>query len=269
MPDITDIMDVAIEDLSPEQLQQLKDATDQFQQICLMSFKKNRSGVPYLKNEMPRVLLSGESDATTLQEKEECMQAFRDAAEDVLSRHHRAFLGVFKQMMVDVFGPGMEQVFNRASPKDTVWKLESLALPNQGLNHHYKSQPVQPPPQSVGSRPVQPPPQGTGGQPVQPPLRAAGGQPIQPPPQGSTGQPIQQSNPYQPTYGELAFGSAGVSLASTYKIAPASNRLQKNLYGGGYHEVVATVPLMLSRTRGMVQLWEHRRMMSWFRRWPI
>jgi hypothetical protein len=39
-------------------------------------------------------------------------------------------------------------------------------------------------------------------------------------------------------YGELAFGSAGAPLASTYKIAPATNRLQKNLYGGGYHEVV-------------------------------
>jgi hypothetical protein len=59
MPNISDILDVAIEDLSPEQLQQLKDAMDQFQQKCLMSFKKNRSGVPYLKNEMPRVLLSG------------------------------------------------------------------------------------------------------------------------------------------------------------------------------------------------------------------
>jgi hypothetical protein len=31
MPEIGDILDVAIEDLSPEQLQQLKDATDQFQ----------------------------------------------------------------------------------------------------------------------------------------------------------------------------------------------------------------------------------------------
>jgi hypothetical protein len=30
MSDIGDIMDVAIEDLSPKQLQQLKDATDQF-----------------------------------------------------------------------------------------------------------------------------------------------------------------------------------------------------------------------------------------------
>jgi hypothetical protein len=66
MPDISDIMDLNIEDLSAEQLQQLKDATDQFQQKCLLSFKKNRSGVPYLKNEMPRVLLPGESDATTL-----------------------------------------------------------------------------------------------------------------------------------------------------------------------------------------------------------
>jgi hypothetical protein len=49
MPDINDVMDVTIDDLSPEQLVQLKDAIDQFQQKCLMSFGKNRSGVPYLK----------------------------------------------------------------------------------------------------------------------------------------------------------------------------------------------------------------------------
>jgi hypothetical protein len=49
---------------------------------------------------------------------------------------------------------------------------------------------------------------------------------------------MQQPNPYQPTYGELAFGSSGVPLASAYRIAPASNRLQKNLYSGGYHEVM-------------------------------
>jgi hypothetical protein len=36
----------------------------------------------------------------------------------------------------------------------------------------------------------------------------------------------------------MALGSSGVPLASTYKIAPASNRLQKNLYGGGYNEVM-------------------------------
>jgi hypothetical protein len=160
MPDISDIMDVAIEDLSPEQLQQLKDATDQFQPKCLMSFKKNKSGVPYLKNEMPRVLLSGESDATTLQENEECMQAFRDAAEDVLSRHHRAFLGVFKQMMVGVFGPGMEQVFNRASHQGYSVEIGESSSVQPRAQPPLQGQPVQPPPQNVGSQPVQPPPQG-------------------------------------------------------------------------------------------------------------
>jgi hypothetical protein len=45
------------------------------------------------------------------------MQAFREAAEDVMGKHHRAFLGVFKQMMVGVFGPGIEQVFSRAPPQ--------------------------------------------------------------------------------------------------------------------------------------------------------
>jgi hypothetical protein len=133
MPDISDIMDVNIEDLSPKQRQQLQDAVDQFQQKCLLSFKKNRSGVPYLKNEMPRVLLPGESDATTQQEREECMQAFRDTADHVLSRHHRAFLGAFKQMMVAVFGPGMEQVFNKAPLQGgTVEMGESSSQPPLG-----------------------------------------------------------------------------------------------------------------------------------------
>jgi hypothetical protein len=69
MPDIHDIMDVSINDLSPEQQAQLKDVVDQFQQKCLMSFAKNRSGVPYLKTGMPRVLLPGETDITAAEEK--------------------------------------------------------------------------------------------------------------------------------------------------------------------------------------------------------
>jgi hypothetical protein len=36
----------------------------------------------------------------------------------------------------------------------------------------------------------------------------------------------------------MAFSSAGVPPNSTYKIALDSNWLQKNLYGGGYHEVM-------------------------------
>jgi hypothetical protein len=235
MPEISVILDVTIDELSPEQLQQLKDATDQFQLKCLMSFKKNISGVPYPKNEMLRVLLSGETDATTLQEKKECIQAFRDSAEAVLGRHHRAFLSMFKQMMVGVFGPGMEQVFSRVSPQGYYAKVGESS---SGAQPPLQGQPIQPPPQSVGGQPIQPPPQSAGSQPMQPPLRAAGGQPVQPPLQGSAGQPVQQPNPYQPTYGEMAFGSSGVPPNSTYKIAPANNRLQKNLCDGGYHEVM-------------------------------
>jgi hypothetical protein len=123
-----------------------------------MSFKKNRSGVPYLKNEMPRVLLSGETDATTLQEKEECMQAFRDAADDVLGRHHRAFIGVFKQMMVGIFGPGMEQMFSWVSPQWYCAEIGESSSAQPGAQPPLRSQPVQPPPQSVGSQPIQPPP---------------------------------------------------------------------------------------------------------------
>jgi hypothetical protein len=62
-------MDVTIEELSLEQQLQLKDAIDQFQQKCLMSFSKNRKGVPYLKSDMPRVLLLGEPDTASAKEK--------------------------------------------------------------------------------------------------------------------------------------------------------------------------------------------------------
>jgi hypothetical protein len=59
VPEIGNVMDVTIDDLSPEQQAQLKDAIDQFQMKCLMSFGKNRSGVPYLKSEMPRICCRG------------------------------------------------------------------------------------------------------------------------------------------------------------------------------------------------------------------
>jgi hypothetical protein len=34
----------------------------------------------------------------------------------------------------------------------------------------------------------------------------------------------------------MAFGTPGVQPDSTYRIAPANNRLQKNMYGTGYSE---------------------------------
>jgi hypothetical protein len=42
--------------------------------------------------------------------------------------------------------------------------------------------------------------------------------------------------PNMPTYGELAFGSSRVPPGSTYRIAPANNRPQKNMFGDGYSE---------------------------------
>jgi hypothetical protein len=94
MPEIGDVVDVTIDDLSPEQQAQLKDAIDQFQQKCLMSFSKNRSGVPYLKSDMPRVLLPREPDTTSFQEKQEALNAFREAIETVMTKHHTAFLHI-------------------------------------------------------------------------------------------------------------------------------------------------------------------------------
>jgi hypothetical protein len=71
MPEIQDVMDVTLEELSAEQKLQLKEAIDQFQQKCLMPFSKNRSGVPFIKSDMPRVLLPGEPDTTSAEEKQE------------------------------------------------------------------------------------------------------------------------------------------------------------------------------------------------------
>jgi hypothetical protein len=71
MPNIQAILDVTFNKLSSEQQLQLKEAMDQFQQKYLMSFSKNRSDVPFLRTDMPRVLMPGESDTTSVMEKQE------------------------------------------------------------------------------------------------------------------------------------------------------------------------------------------------------
>jgi hypothetical protein len=158
MPEIGDVMDVTIDDLSPEQQAQLKDVVDQFQQKCLMSFSKNRSGVPYLKSNMPRVLLPGEPDTTSWQEKQEALNAFREAIESTMGKHHIAFLQMFKQMMIGVFGPGTEKMLGRVSPYTSsaeVGETSSAQPPrNTGSQPPLQGQPIQPPPQSVGNQPV-------------------------------------------------------------------------------------------------------------------
>jgi hypothetical protein len=200
---------------------------------------------------MPKVLLPGEPDTTFAEEKQEVMNAVQQTMESIMAKHNTAFLNMFRQMMVDVFGPGMERVLGRVSPQGPTVEIgeSSTAVTSQPARdasaqpplQSTGGQPIQPPPQSVGGQPTQPPLQTTGGQPIQPPPQSVGGQPIQPPLQSTGGHPIQQQKPYQampnrPTYGELTFGSSGVPTGSTYRIAPANNRLQKNMFGDGYSE---------------------------------
>jgi hypothetical protein len=200
MPDIQDDMDVTFEELSTEQQLQLKEAIEQFQQKCLMSFSKNRSGVTLLKSDMPRVLMSGEPDTTTAEEKQEVFGMVQKALEDIMARHNTAFLNSFRQMMVGVFGPSVDRHFEGES---------STAPAGQPIRQDAS---VQPPPQSMGVQPTQ----HVDSQPVrQNPLQAI---------------------PNPCTYGEMAFGTPGVQPDSTYRIAPTNNRLQKNMYGTGYSE---------------------------------
>ena len=70
MPDLKDIMDVTLEELPEEHQQMVKTAAEQFIKKCLLSFGKNRSGAPFLKTELPRVLLPGQSDLNEEEEKE-------------------------------------------------------------------------------------------------------------------------------------------------------------------------------------------------------
>jgi hypothetical protein len=89
----------------------LKEVVDQFQQKCLLSFSKNRSGVPFLKSDMPRVLMPGETAA----KKQEAYDMIQRTMEDIMARHNTAFLNMFRQMMVSVFGLGVEKVLSRTS----------------------------------------------------------------------------------------------------------------------------------------------------------
>jgi hypothetical protein len=60
-----------------------------------MSFSKNSSGVPYLKSDMPRVLLPGEPDTTSAEEKQEVFRMVQRTLEDIMARHNTAFLNIF------------------------------------------------------------------------------------------------------------------------------------------------------------------------------
>jgi hypothetical protein len=201
MPDIQAVLDVTFNELSSEHQLLLKEAVEQFQQKCLMYFSENRSGVPFLRTDMPRVLMPGETDATAAAKKQEAFGMIRQAIEEIMARHNTVFLNSFRQMMVGVFGPSVDKHLEQG---------ESSAAANG-----------QPPRQDAS---------------VQPPQQSMSVQPTQ----HVDSQPTQQ-NPHQAvpnpcTYGEMAFGTAGVQPVSAYRIAPTSNRLQRNMYENGYSE---------------------------------
>jgi hypothetical protein len=212
-----------------------------------MSFGKNRSGVPYLKSDMPRVLLPGEPDTTSAEEKLEVMNAVQQTMESIMAKHNIAFLSMFKQMMVGVFGPGMERVLGRVSPQGSTVEIgETSDFVN---SQPARNSSTQPPLQSTKVQPIQPPPQSVGSLPIQPPL------------QGTGGRPVQQQNPYQampnmPTYGDLAFGSSEVPPNSTYRIAQQVIGYRRICLGMDIQNSWSTVPLMLSRIPDMVRLQE-------------
>jgi hypothetical protein len=117
-----------------------------------MSFGKNRSGVPYLKSDMPMVLLLGEPDTTSIEEKQEAMNAVRQTMEKIMAKHHTAFLSMFKQMMVGVFGPGMERMLGQVSPQGSTLEVgETSAAVN---SQPARDASAQPPLQSTVGQPI-------------------------------------------------------------------------------------------------------------------
>jgi hypothetical protein len=115
MPDIQDALDVTFNELTTEEQLQLKEAIDQFQHKCLLSFSKNRSGVPFLKSE-----------------KQEVMGMVQQTMEDIMARHNTAFLNIFRQMMISVFGPGTEKVLNQMSPQGPNGEIGESSAPVNG-----------------------------------------------------------------------------------------------------------------------------------------
>jgi hypothetical protein len=201
MPEIAAVLDVTLNELSSEHQLLLKEAMEQFQQKCLLSFSKNRSGVPFLRTDMPGVLMPGETDATTDAEKQEAFSMIRQAMEEIMARHNTAFLNSFRQMMAGVFGPNVDKYFEQGESSATV----SGQPPRQVAS-------AQPPQQSMSVQPTQ-----------------------------HVGSQLIQQNPHQAipnprTHGEMAFDTTGVQPVSTYRIDPTSNRLQRNMYGNGYSE---------------------------------
>src|SRR5579859_6393946 len=121
---------------------------------------------------------------------------------DTMTNHHSAFLNTFRSIMIQTFGPMADKYF-----EETIGPIHGPTYFNVPKNHEKSD--------------------GGGG------VSRSGDAPKGAP------APIeskQQSNPM--TYGQLAFGMSGNVPSSAYRVSPASNRLQRNIYGDGFQEYV-------------------------------
>jgi hypothetical protein len=101
-----------------------------------------------------QVLLPGEPDTTSAEEKHEVMNAVQQTMENIMAKHNTAVLNMFRQMMVSVFGPGIEKVLGRVSPQGPNVEIgESSAAVN---SQPARDASAQPPLQSTGGQPIQP-----------------------------------------------------------------------------------------------------------------
>jgi hypothetical protein len=89
----------------------------------------------------------GEPDTTSAQEKQEALNAFRETIENIMVKHHTAFLNMFKQMMVGVFGPGMERMLSRVSPQTSTAEVGETSAAQSARDAS-----AQPPPQTTSAK---------------------------------------------------------------------------------------------------------------------
>jgi hypothetical protein len=97
--------------------------------------------------------MPGEVDATAAAEKQEVMGAVQQNMEDIMAKHNTAVLNMFRQMMISVFGPGMEKVLNQMSPQGPNGETGESSVAINGQPAQDAS--AQPPLQSMGGQPIQ------------------------------------------------------------------------------------------------------------------
>jgi hypothetical protein len=80
------------------------------------------------------------------------MNAVQQTMENIMAKHNTVVLHMFRQMMVSVFGPGMEKVLSRVSPQGPSGETGESSVAVNGQPAQDAS--AQPPLQSTGGQPI-------------------------------------------------------------------------------------------------------------------